>query len=388
MQVFKTYFKIMNKVKVPIIMYICIFLGVTFVISGSSISNGTKVYETASLDVAVIDRDESVLSGGIKDYIAKNNKLVELKDDEDKLKDALYLREVKYIVIIPEGFMDSVVDGKPLEIETRKIDGTSNSQFLDANLSSYISTMNGYIRAGYDMQKVVDYTAASVDKKGEVSIIVDETSDKSTEKSMVSYYFSYAPYAIISVTIMAVSLIMSIFNQEDIKKRNICSALSLKKLNSQIILAGTTFSLALAVLIIVGGIVISPSEDRNMTSFIFYGANVITCSVVGLSIAYCLGNTLKTLNGVNGACNIVGLGSSFLGGVFVPLEILPDSVVKLANLVPTYWYTRTNDVIGYMSKATSANMEEIFKYMGVQLLFALVFFAIGLVSSKRNVVFC
>lgn len=387
MQVFKTYFKIMNRIKGPIIMYVAIFLGITFIISGSSISNDTKIYETSRLDVAVIDRDNTVLSNGIKDYIVDTNDVVEIEDEEDKLKDALYLREVTYIVIIPKGFMESVENGKPLDLETRKVEGTSNSEFLDANISSYISVVNGYIKAGYDMDKVVDYAAESMDKKGEVSLIVDEASDKSTQKSLISYYFSYAPYALISATIMAVTMILATFNKEDIKKRNVCSSLSLKSVNTQLILAGVVFSLMLVALVVVGGIVICPSSDRNAISFLCYGGNVLCCGIVSLSIAFCLGNLLKTQNGVSGACNIVGLGCSFLGGIFVPLEILPDSVVKVANLVPTYWYTRANDVIAYMSKATSSNIKEILMYMGIEMLFALVFFAIGLVSSKRNVVF-
>ena len=78
------------------------------------------------------------------------------------------------------------------------------------------------------------------------------------------------------------------------------------------------------------------------------------------------------------ASTVVSLSFSFLGGVFVPMEIFGDTMMKIAKCVPSYWYMTVNNEIfkGVIS-------DEMYIGMGIQLLFALAFFAVSLVVSKR-----
>ena len=80
--------------------------------------------------------------------------------------------------------------------------------------------------------------------------------------------------------------------------------------------------------------------------------------------------------------NTISLGMAFLCGTFVPFELLSDGVKRVAQFLPTYWYTQAcihidNNVTGLQG--------EIFMAMGVEILFALVLVVIGMIAGKKKV---
>ena len=90
--------------------------------------------------------------------------------------------------------------------------------------------------------------------------------------------------------------------------------------------------------------------------------------IVALSMAYLIGLLVKNETSISMVGNILGLGCSFLGGIFVPISMLSEGVIRLAHFLPTYWYTQ------------AINLEDLtlrFQYMGIQLVFACMFFVVG-----------
>lgn len=78
------------------------------------------------------------------------------------------------------------------------------------------------------------------------------------------------------------------------------------------------------------------------------------------------------------------LGSSFIGGVFVPSEILPDVVNKVASFTPTYWYVRNNELIGGSLNLDSAFMKDFQFNSFILLIFALIFFLLAMLTKKER----
>ncbi len=56
--------------------------------------------------------------------------------------------------------------------------------------------------------------------------------------------------------------------------------------------------------------------------------NSFVFSICALTIAILIANLVNNKNAINGIVNVVALGSSFLCGAFVPIEWLPDTVLK------------------------------------------------------------
>ena len=122
--------------------------------------------------------------------------------------------------------------------------------------------------------------------------------------------------------------------------------------------------------------------------FSFHGLLYITNSLVftlcALTIAFFIGNLINNKDAINGIINVVSLGSSFLCGVFVPVALLPDFILKIAHILPTYWYVNTNEIIQNMETFTFNS--QIFRNILILLLFSLSFVLItNIVTRKKRV---
>ncbi len=384
MPVFKVFFKIMGRYKVLVIMYVCIFMGISITIGSINGKEKEEKYETTRVKVSVIDRDGSELSKGLKDYIKEYNNLIPLKDEENEINDALYWRNSQYIIIVPKNFEEDVKAGKSVNLITRKIDYADTTRFVDEELNQFISLLDYYLISGYSISDGIKKVRDNLKNKVQVSLV---KGDKKLYMDSTGYYFQYAPYVMISVCITIITMIMIFLYEDDIKKRCVCSSMSLKQQNKELALASVLFTLMIFVVVVIGGIVMSKGSLLKSESLIFYMVNSFAFSMISMSVAFVFGVFLNSGDSVGGVCNVVGLGFCFLGGVFVPLEILPKGVLNAAHFVPSYWYVKANEITAYMDSANSEFIKEFCTYVGIEMLFAAAFLAIGLLCSKKRVIF-
>ena len=111
MIVYKTFLKVLNKCKFPIILYSAILL--FFAGINMSSNDNTMDFTAEKPNIAVINNDkEEGITKSFLEYLHENTNIKDIKNDEQEIKDALFYREIQYIVYIPEGFSDSFLDGK------------------------------------------------------------------------------------------------------------------------------------------------------------------------------------------------------------------------------------------------------------------------------------
>ena len=97
MTVFKTFWKILNKNKVIVIIYTVMLL--IFGISNMQTSEKSMNFVASKPDVVIVNYDEE--KGITKDfikYITDNSNIVEIETDEEKINDALFYRDANYVI--------------------------------------------------------------------------------------------------------------------------------------------------------------------------------------------------------------------------------------------------------------------------------------------------
>lgn len=104
--------------------------------------------------------------------------------------------------------------------------------------------------------------------------------------------------------------------------------------------------------------------------------------IVALSLSYLIGMFVTNSNMLNGIANLVSLAMCFLCGVFVSMDVMDASVLKVARFLPVYWYEQANETLSKHPVLSAEQLAQVRIDMGVQLLFALVFVCIILVISK------
>ena len=100
MIIFSTVFKILNKLKGNLILYTVILLAITLFNTTSSNMNH---YEATKPDILIVNKDQNnEITKGFVSYLKEQATLKDIDiNDQEKVDDALFYRDISYVVYIP-----------------------------------------------------------------------------------------------------------------------------------------------------------------------------------------------------------------------------------------------------------------------------------------------
>lgn len=379
MIVFKTFLKVLNKMKVPIIMYTILLI---FFAGFNMKTNDTSLNFVASRpDVFIVNHDEEVgITKNLIDYIKNNSNSIDIKRDADTINDALFYREVNYIIYIPEGYRKDFLEGKNPQIEVKST-GDYQAKLAQMLLERYIKLARTYQEAFDDENLIIENINKTLAIQTEVVI----TSKLDTDSlSKVAFYYNFLNYSILAGCVYVVCLILSVFKNPKIKKRTMISSMENRKYNRLLLLANGLFIVVLWIFYILLSFILL---GNIMISFhgVMYIINSFVFTLCSLTLAFLIGTFVSNKNAINGIVNVISLGSSFLCGAFVPMEFLPDSVLKIAHILPSYWYISTNEQLKSIEILNLESLKEVFGHMSVILLFMILFIVLtNIISLKKR----
>ena len=378
MTVFKTFLKILNKNKFIIILY-TLFL-IFFGGFNMQTSEHNTNFVASKPDIMIVNYDEE--KGITKDlikYIEENSNVVDLKNNEDAINDALFYRDVNYVVYIPKNYNKDFMDGKNPEIEIKST-GDYQSSFAEMLLSRYIKVANIYQKSINSEEELISKINETLSKKSEVEI----TSKLDTNiLSKATFYYNFANYSIMACLIYVICLILASFKDIKIQKRTIISSTNYKTLNRKILLSNSLFSIILWMIYVVLSFILVGDIMFSIHG-IFYLINSFIFTICATTIALFIGNIVSNKNAISGIVNVIALGSSFLCGAFVPMEWLPDGVIKIAHILPSYYYISNNEVLKTLELINLNTIKPILLNIIIVLSFSIMFIILTNIVSKRK----
>ena len=378
MTVFKTFLKILNKNKFIIILY-TMFL-IFFGGFNMQTSENNTNFVASKPDIMIVNYDEE--KGITKDlikYIEENSNVVDLKNNEDAINDALFYRDVNYVVYIPKNYNKDFMDGKNPEIEIKST-GDYQSSFAEMLLSRYIKVANIYQKSINSEEELISKINETLSKKSEVEI----TSKLDTNiLSKATFYYNFANYSIMACLIYVICLILASFKDIKIQKRTIISSTNYKTLNRKILLSNSLFSIILWMIYVVLSFILVGDIMFSIHG-IFYLINSFVFTICATTIALFIGNIVSNKNAISGIVNVIALGSSFLCGAFVPMEWLPDGVIKIAHILPSYYYISSNEILKTLEIINFDTIKPILLNIIIILSFSIVFIILTNIVSKRK----
>lgn len=378
MTVFKTFLKVLNKYKATIIMYTVILIG--FAGFNMQTSDNSTNFVASKPDVLIInqDKEEGITKNLIK-YIKNNSNIIDIQNNEEAINDALFYRDVNYIIYIPENYREDFLDGQNPKIEVKST-GDYQASYAEMILERYIKVANTYQENIKDEEELINKINETVSKQTEVEI----TSKLDTDNlSKATFYYNFASYSILAGCVYVICLILSSFKEEKIRKRTIVSSMNYKEYNRKLLLSNSLFAIVLWLFYVALSFILI-GDIMFTTHGLIYIANSFVFTICSITIAFLIGNAISNKNAINGIVNVVALGSSFLCGAFVPMEWLPDSVLNIAHLLPSYYYISSNEILTELEVFNLETIKPILTNMGIILLFAIGFIVITNIISKRK----
>lgn len=381
MIVFKTILKILNKLKGMLILYTVMLILIT-ALTQTSDNNITK-FEESKPDILIINKDEhSDLTNNFVKYLAKHANLADIDiNAEEKINDALFYRDVNYVIYIPKNFTNDILQDKEpiMNYKSTNDESASYSQML---VNKYIKTAliyKDYYQANDLIKKINETLSTNTNVKIKTHL-------DTSKLSAATRYFNFLNYAFLAGCVYCISMILASLKEENVNKRTIISSYSLRKYNRIVLLSNACVIFLMWLFYMILSFILF---KKLMVSFngILYMINSLVFAFCGLTIGFLIGNITQNKNAIGGIVNVVALGSSFLCGCFVPISYLPNYVLKIAKILPSYYFVTNNELTKSIEIFSWSNIKPLFINTIVIICFGILFIIItNFINKKKQII--
>lgn len=372
MTIFKTFLKLVNKNKGQLILYTALLI--TFTCITLSSDNANINYVDEKPNVIIVDNDNTKLSNHLKNYFKENSKV---KENVDNIEDELFYRSSSYVIYIPKGFEQSVIDNDIKEIEYKSA-GNYEASLANILLNKYLSSLEIY----KDMN--IDELTKNIDKSLKSNTNIKVSSSLNTDElAKAGFYYSFMNYSLLAGCIYVLVVIISIFREKNILKRNVVSSMNYNKLNQKLLLSSLLFGVIIWLIYVLLSFVVVGDIMTTSNCLCIIGLSFIFL-LYCLSIGFLISNLISNKNAINGIINVVALGTSFLCGSFVSLELLPDSVLKISKLIPNYYYIDGINKLIDIETISLSTLEPLLLNVMILVITTIVLIMLSLFVSKKK----
>ncbi len=376
MQVFKLFFKIAKTKWLATLIFLGIFL---LILNFTDVGGGAQSFSTSKMSLTVYDHDNTDASKRLYEHLKKNNEIVEIEDDKDKLIDALYITSTNYVIDIKEGYAERLAKGETDGLfTTRYLHDSYTNKLADSTLDDYVGTVKAYLAGGMELDKALDAAEEALDIKTDVTM---ETFSDDSPAAKSASFFNYMPYALLSIIVSVLCPVLIAMNKKEVGFRTKCSSIKLSSVSAQTVAASGIFVAIIWVFLMILGV---GKNGGMFTGNMWYAVlNSVAFTLVCVAVALLFSELGIDDNAQAFATQVLGLGMAFLCGMFVPQEMLSSGVLAAARFLPAYWYVRANDMVCGMSTETF-KLSTVLTCIGIQLLFAAAIFAVSLIVKRQK----
>lgn len=361
------------------------YTGILLIFGGFNMQSreNSMSFVASKPDIMIVNQDEEkgITQDFIK-YITENSNIIKLENDKDKINDALFYREVNYVIYIPKDYHTDFMNGKNPEIKV-KTTGDYQASYAEMLVERYIKTATTYRNHSFNEKEIIDQVGETLAKKTEVEI-TSKLDTTALEKA--AFYFNFESYSLLACLIFIICMILSSFNNVNIRKRTIISSTDYRKNNRILLLSNCLYSLVVWLFYLILSFVLLGNVMFTAHGVI-YMINSLIFTMCATTLAFLVSNLVSNKNAINGIVNVIALGSSFLCGAFVPQTWLPTFVLKIAHLLPTYYYIKVNDSLTTLETFSMETLKPLLINMGIIVIFSVVFMIITniIVSRKQKI---
>ena len=336
--------------------------------ANASATNG-KQFQVSSVNLCIFDEDQSTASAALSDYLSSLHHIVSLNSsDRDTLQDNMYYYQIDYVLTIPKGFEQNLTS-QSIEnlVETSKRKDSCSGYFVDRQIDNYIQALVLYVKNGVSISDAIASTNTSLAAVPEVETVSFSDTEKSGNDTMY-YFFQYFPYVILMMLLEGLSPVLMAFRKPLMKARLSCGALPQSRISAQLGLGCLIYVFLWWLgFLAIATVLYGPAQLFSHNG-LFCILNSAVYLLIATAIALLLGSFPMDFNIINMIANILGLGMSFLCGIFVPQAYLGEKVLTVGRFLPAYWYVRITNMFASYSDDMYKS-QDYWMCIGIQMLF-------------------
>lgn len=384
MTVFKAFFQVARRNLTVVLIFIGMMMVIT-VLAFQSLGDtrGELKVSTKDYRVGIINEDgEDPLTRGLLDFLGARALLVPIGDGENDARDALFWREAAYILRIPAGFGASLKTAHPLVINTQTAPDDYTSMYVETYTNRFLATLRLYMDTNPNLTTQALITQVHEDLKDEIVFLPSQERTPIHMKTV--WYFRYLSYPLLAAIASGMGMVLASMKKSLVEQRARVASQSELSRNMQIFLAGLLYSGIIWLILVLLGVFQTklPMTELLTPRFLLILLTSFFYMLICLSISLLISSFTQNRNAINGINNVVALGSSFLGGVFVPIEVMGDTITGIGKMLPAYWYTLAVRGLGDANTLAGSAMSSYARQMSILGLMLLMLLSASLLINK------
>ena len=393
MSTFRTSLRIVWGHRLYVLIYL-VFISMLGVLAVGGASSSPDAEETgfiaAKPTVAVIDRDGSDISRGITEYVCAQGTSVDVADDERSIQDAAADDRASYVLVIPAGYGDALMDAAATGDEAPSLETVVSYQssagtLMDLSVRGYLQSVYGFAATVASSQTdVVRLASDAAAEKVSTTIVATEAEPLS---SWLLYYFQFATYPIFASVTMVVAVLMNSLDERDVRMRSLAAPITSVRRSFQTFLACCVMGLVAWAWICLVGFALNDGAATIATAPVQVAlmcGSLLAYSLVSVTAGFLVGQLGVGEMAANAISNVAGMALSFLGGGWVQLALMPAAVQQAARFFPSYWSTTAANDAFLLTETSGAAVAGVLGEIGVVCLFAVAIFAVSLVVGRAR----
>ena len=374
MQVFNLFMKVLKKNIFSSMIYIIVFVVISIPMARSA--SADKIFKDTALNIAIFDEDQTSDSKALEEFIGEKHKITKIKNDKDTIMQALYFETVDYVLIINEGYSKKLVDGDVSDLfSTYHMHESYATVMISQLLDSYINSVRAYLTCDFDLEDAERKAADAVLLQAEVTIARSKGSENFS--SSIAAHFRYMTYILISVILSALCPVLLKLGSKEFRYRSNCSCIKQSSYSMQIIAGSALFISILWILLMIASVILNGGMFRGNAWYAVLNTLIYTAVCTSIALLICSFEPSDTVFSL--LTQMIGLGSSFLCGVFVPQSMLSSGVLSAAKFLPAYWYVK---VVEMLSGNENFDSSQLALYLFIEFGFAVAILLITLVVNR------
>lgn len=399
MKVIELYYKVMIK-KLPVLfLFFLLFIVLNMILMKQN--ENVDLEETSvKIKTALVNYNgDHKLTQDFLNYMEEYCEFYRIGVGEEEIFDALYFKEVDYVLQIPYQFGDDFMNGEKVLVTTISGDSSLITEWLDQRVTQYFDFASEVLfeQPLISVDKLLLFLRCDLEESNLLNdnLWTEEGAGGfSDRRDFLTQYYDLTGYFLLFLCFFSIISMLHLFHNNDFRSRIMISPFCIQDVYRSLFLGNIIFVLIFDVILILCEILILQKKVLDIRDFL-YGIHMFLYSVSAFSMSYLFGMLRVNHKKNTMIQSLIPFVICFVSGVFVPQSQLHDWILTFAQFTPVYWFVAGNGIISkinfqslvsYTVSEWLYSLKELLWVMGIQIgyIFAIASFTLVIQKYKKN----
>lgn len=390
MKIFKLFYQLLKDNSTSIIWNILLLLAIVIPVNALFNNSYTSQFEVAKSDIGIINYDEGdPVTQNLLDYLDTKSNIVPINNTPEDIADTLYYQNADYILTIPEGFGESIIDStkENIPLEKTVTQAIEDEALVDILINTYLTNLQLLSSQIIDFTDSTQLSLALDDlnqqaDQSNVAIIPAETNANVSLLAFGTNYTYFISYIMITTFITIFGYAILAMRNPEIVKRDRMGMVTESQRWVQILLGCITFSIVFWSLLVVGATVLYGVETIFSQKGLLLTLNSFVAMFGIQAMTYFCVTIANSKGAISFLSTTVSLVLAFASGIFVPREFVSPVLQQVASFATPIWQVKGTEIILDSTTLSLESIQPFYTILGTQILIGFAFYAISFVIQK------